>query len=113
MHHRGAWNNPWNSDVEQSVEQWAESECLAGCHPTLIPIPYQYTIPYTIPPSIRWYYSILRHTLCQMVQHQSTASDTDQCDEYDEPLDPVIGERIAYIVPLPDPVSGPTTLLTY
>ena len=45
-----------------------------------------------------------------MIQRQSTASDTDQCDEYNKALDPRIWERIAYLVVLPDPMSGTSTL---
>jgi hypothetical protein len=47
-----------------------------------------------------------------MIQAQSTATDTDQCNEYDEPFDPVIGERIAQFI-LSYSVTWTASLLTY
>ena len=45
-----------------------------------------------------------------MIQRQSTASDTDQCDEHNDRLEPVIRKAIPYLVVLPDPVLEPATL---
>jgi hypothetical protein len=44
-----------------------------------------------------------------MIQGECTASDTDQCGEYNDRLDPVIGEAITQLV-LPEPVLEPTSL---
>ena len=86
-----------------------QCESRAGCHPNHLHCPYPYTLTTTLSVNLPLHCKALRHTLCQIVQGERTASDTRQCDEYNDRFEPVIGEAIAQIVP-PDLVLRPTSL---